>query len=86
MKKKQLFYQKKPHINKKKKKRKRKIFFDETKENEVFLTGKNLFVTETFIVIYDTIYVELCHRMEKYSFSIFFKNSNETTIETCLQN
>ena len=73
----------------KKRTKKRKIFFDETKENEVFLTGKNLFVTETFIVICDTVYAELCRRMEKYSetlnmFSIFFENSNETTMETCL--
>ncbi|XP_030754553.1 pathogenesis-related protein 5-like isoform X2 [Sitophilus oryzae] len=46
--------------------RKRKVFFDETKENEVHLSGKEKFKVEAHYVIYDSIIQDLERQIKSY--------------------
>lgn len=61
--------------------KKRKVFFDETPDNEVVLSGKQKFVVNTMNVVCDRLIAELNKRMDAYKvintrFGIFF-NFNE---------
>ena len=60
LKKKQLFYQKQLHVNQKKNKQTHTNFLVEKKKkkkNEIILTEKDLFVSQTYFVMSDTAYM-----------------------------
>lgn len=66
--------------------RKRKLFFDESKENEVHLSGKEKFKVEAHYVICDSIIQDLERRIKSYHtvderFKCFFSNIDDVAFE-----
>ncbi|XP_043484549.1 zinc finger MYM-type protein 1-like [Leptopilina heterotoma] len=73
--------------NEKKRTRKRKAFFDEIRQNETLLTGRENFKINVFYVMCDGLTAELRRRLSSYSevikcFNCFFTNKEEEIEES----